>query len=418
MELVADPIVCQREEDIPTEVKQLRAYVRRYMGIQKAWQVAFVLLGCVVVVAYTPTTFLYVSMSWPIIGKLLDVLPGALMAAVIFPLAIYLVFGRMFGPNWVEQYYKSRLVLIEIEPNGKPIGAFSQNDTCHVLKELSNKMGFLIDPGLFLFNKHKAEANAFYTSIVDHHTKTEKIVLHRNLLFILKEEELRAVIAHELGHMIQPWPFVFRSARYSRTCELLADYNALVYAGLLPTANALIKIYARKEYLATLWEKAQEMLLERGFQVESIDALAAQADTHIRQKELRPDEGESGADRLVRRMLKRSTPYQLSRWQRINLWMNLGKVKRLRKWRRQWRTHLTAQFTQFYADQHINEQEFKTLVERLSTDAKSDLFVPLPPTQQKQATHPSLRERLLFLARCAKVNSVRTSLKNDAPFVI
>jgi len=264
-------------------------------------------------------------------------------------------------------------------------------------------MGFLVDPGLFVYAKHKAEANAFYTRLVDHHTKTEKIVLHRNLLFVLNEEELRAVIAHELGHMIQPWPPVFPSRAYRQTLELLADYNALVYAELLPTVNALIKIYARKDYLAALWEKAQETLLEHGFQIESIDELAVKAEAHIRHAPLKEREGESEAERLVRRLLRRSQPSQLGRWQRIKQGINLRKVRQLRRWRKRWKVHLPTQFTQFYSDQHIDQREFKALIKQLAQEEQTDLFVPLPPKTQRRASHPSLRERLLFLARCANV---------------
>ncbi|MBI3323891.1 MAG: M48 family metalloprotease [Candidatus Omnitrophica bacterium] len=404
MELTTGPIVCQLEKDIPTEVKELRAYVRGYMHLQKAWQLIIVLIGCMTFLVYTPTVLFYVSAAWPFLGRLLDVLPAVFMALVVLPFAVYLVFGRIFGPNWVEQYYKARLVLIEVEPSGKPLGRFTRTEIYRVLKELSNRMGFLIDPGLFVFDKHKAEANAFYTSIVDHHTKMEKIVLHRNLLFILDAGELRAVIAHELGHMIQPWPLVFRSARYSKSCELLADYNnALVYAGLLPTVNALIKIYARKDYLSALWEKAQELLLESGFQLESIDELAVKADAHIRHGELGEREGEDEAERLVRRIMKRSTPGPRTRWQRAKLKMNLLKVRQLRRWRKQRKTHLPTQFTRFYSDHHIDKGKFEVLVQRLSGDKKSDLFVPALPRTQRKASHPSLRERLLFLARCAEV---------------
>ena len=401
MELTADPIVCQREEDIPFEVKRLRSSVQQYMVFQKLWLVLLILGIALLFIIYTPGVLLAISGASPSLGKILDVLPSGLLAFIVIPSALYEVFGRLFGPSWVKQYYKAKLVLIEIQPSGKPLGRFTQSEIFRVLKELSNRMGFLIDPGLFLFNKHKAEANAFYTSIVDHHTKTEKIVLHRNLLFILREDELRAVIAHELGHMIQPWPLIFRSSRYSRSCELLSDYNALVYAGLLPTVNALIKIYARKDYLSALWEKAQDMLLQRRFKVESVDELAAQAHAHIRHRELGEREGESEADRLVRRVLRRSQPSPLTAWQRIKFWMHLRKVRQLRNWRKQWRVHLPDQFTQCYADQSIDEQEFKLLIVRLSKDRKSDLFVPELPGRQKRASHPPLRERLLFLARCA-----------------
>ncbi len=204
MELIADPIVCQQEENIPLEVKRLRAYVRRYMALQKFWLALVILALSLLFIIYTPGALLAISGASPTVGRLLDVLPSGLMACVFIPLGLYVVFGRVFGPNWVEQYYKARLVLIEIEPSGKPLGRFTRSEVFKLLRGLSNRMGFLVDPGFFVYAKHKAEANAFYTRLVDHHTKTEKIVLHRNLLFVLNEEELRAVIAHELGHMIQP----------------------------------------------------------------------------------------------------------------------------------------------------------------------------------------------------------------------
>ena len=403
MELIADPIVCQREADIPPAVKRLRTYVQHYMIRQRVWVVLLILALVLLFILYTPGVLLAFSIASPSIGRLLDILPSGLMACIIIPPAFGMVFGRMFGPNWVEQYYKHRLVLIEIEPSSKPLGRFTYGEVHKVLKELSNQMGFVVDPGLFLYDKHKTEANAFYTSIVDHHTKTEKIVLHRNVLFILNEDELRAVLAHELGHMIQPWPLVFRSKIYGRTCELLADYNALVHAGLLPTVNALIKIYARKDYLSALWEIAQEALLENGFQIESVDELAAKADAHVRHTQLGEQEGESEAARLVRRLLRRSQPNPLSRWQRIKQGINLQKVRQLRNWRKRWKAHLPTAFTQFYSNQHIDEREFRALVEQLAKKEQSDLFVPLPPKEQKKASHPPLRDRLLFLARCANV---------------
>lgn len=134
------------------------------------------------------------------------------------------------------------------------------------------------------------------------------------------------------------------------TCELLADYNALVRAGLLPTVNALSKIYARKDYLSALWEHAQETLLKSGFQLTSIDELAAEADAHIRHRTMGGQNGESEAERLIRRLVKRSHPNQLTWWQWIAGRMSLRRVRQLRKWRKQWTLHLPNQFTQFYVD--------------------------------------------------------------------
>ena len=401
--LTQDPIVCQREEDIPREVKKLRGYVKRYIALQKLWLALLVCLVCVWAGICTPVGQLFLSWWSPPLGKLLEVMPAAYFIIFILPATVCFLVARLFGHNWVEAYYKSVLVLAAIEPSPKRLGNFTYNTIHQIANDLANRMGFLVNPGMFLYNKNRPEANAFYTSIIDHHTKTEKIVLQRNLLWIVTEDELRAVIAHELGHVIQPWPFVFRTIRFSRVCELLADYNAFVYAGLLPTVNTLIKISARRDYLAALWEKAQEILLETGFRVESVEDLAADAKASIPQQTLGDRRSEAQAERLVRQMTKRIPPDSMTYWERLKRWMRLRRVWRLRQWRKKWKRHLPAEFTRFYADHHIDEVEFRRLVELLTRDPMSDLCVPLLPHEQRASSHPALRERLLFLARCAHI---------------
>ena len=395
MELIEKPIVCQQEENIPKEVKRLRSYIRSYMALQKVWSVFLALLLVALIAVCSSPVFLFTY------GKILEAIIGVIVI-LLFPIMIY-VFIRAFAPKQIENYYKEALVLKQIEPSERTIGNFTYSEIHNLLEQIAYKMGFIIPPGAFIYDKHKEEANAFYTNLVDHHTKIEKIVLHENILFIVNAAELQAVIAHELGHVIQPWPFIYRSKRYSQTCEHLSDYNALVYAGLIPTINALIKIYARKDYLMAVWEKAQEILIEKGFEIESIDELSERAKTEIPQREIGDCEGESEADRLTRLVEMRASPDKLTRWQKIKQGLNLRKVRKLRCWRKRWKLHLAKQFSQFYNDRHIDENEFRILVSQLQKEKQSDLFTPPLPKEQRKSTHPMLRERLLFLARCANI---------------
>ena len=284
MELIEKPVVCQQEENIPKEVKRLRSYVRRYMVLQKV----LVFLAIVLIIVCSSPVFLFTY------GKILEAILGVIIILVL-PFMIY-VFIRVFVQGHIENYYEEKLVLRQIEPSERILGNFTYSEIHSSLEKLAYKMGFIMPPGAFIYDKHKEEANAFYTNLVDSHTKINKIVLHENILFIVNSAELQAVIAHELGHVIQPWPFLYRSRRYRQTCEYLSDYNALVYAGLIPTINALIKIYARKDYLTAMWEKAQEILIDKGFDIESIDELSERAKAEIPQRAIGGYEGENEAD--------------------------------------------------------------------------------------------------------------------------
>ncbi len=395
MELISKPIVRQREELIPPQVKHLRSYVQRYVLIHKIVLYSLVLIACTIVVIYSSPAFVFMY------GKVLEDIIG-IVSVVIIVCIIYLLLVRLLAPLSIEKYYEQQLVLVEIDSSKETIGRFTQAEIHDVLEKLSIRMGFLIVPGVFVYDKHMSAANAFYTNLVDHHTKAEKIVLHKSLFFILNRDQIRAVVAHELGHLIQPWPFLYRSKRFGRACELLADYNALVYAGLLPAVNSLINIYARNEYFCNLWEKAHEMLLASGFQVDSVDELAEKAAMGIEEQRTRNDSGEEQALRLVQRLQVRSKPDRLSLWQSLIMRLKIRKANRLKIWRKRWKVHIQEQFKQFYSDRYIDENEFKLLVEQLAKDKKSSLFIPSSPRELK-SDHPTLHDRLLFLAQCANI---------------
>ena len=147
MELTADPIVCQREDDIPSEVRTLRRYVHRYMILQRVWNVFAFLLVCLAGALCTPVTVLAIQTQWPLFGRLFEALGWFIV--LMASLSVAHLIWRGTGPSRVEAYYRSRLVLVEIEPSGKPIGNFTRGEIFRILKELSNRMGFLVDPGLY-----------------------------------------------------------------------------------------------------------------------------------------------------------------------------------------------------------------------------------------------------------------------------
>lgn len=397
--LTEHAIVCQPEADIPPEVCQLRDWVRRYMVGQGAilWSAIIMLGGYLVLMG--PASLLMFSVSQPRVALLLGIAPN-IFGLVVLVFTLYLVLLRWLAPAWIEKHYEVQSVLVEVKAGAPHIGRFSGEHLCRTLAETCNRMGFIVDPGLFLYRKDSSAANAFFTNLVDHHTKLYKVVLLKNLLFIMSEEELRAVVAHELGHMLQPWPAIYRSARYVQTCELLADYNALLHAGLLPTVNALVKIYARADYLAGLWELVEEQLLERGAPAASLDEVLRQANLQVKQRSFSataPDD----VSLIISRKLRRAPGRPYGFWQRLLQRWRLRDVRRSQQWRRAWK-RVPVEFTAAYGDRHITAEEFQRILEGLRQDPEADLFVPNLPRKERSASHPSLRRRLLFLAQCAE----------------
>lgn len=94
-----------------------------------------------------------------------------------------------------------------------------------------------------LFVKECAVPNAFTLSHVD---RTPKIVLHSSLLEILGEEELLAIVAHELGHI---------------KCK--HDLWALLLANISRVADWVVRGHLPLRHLLEMWHQSAEYSSDR-----------------------------------------------------------------------------------------------------------------------------------------------------------
>ena len=89
--------------------------------------------------------------------------------------------------------------MLELYPScseeAKQIGACSPQDLVEMTQTLAQKMGIKVS---HVFLDHKKLPNAYTTYVLG---RGNIVVLHSNLLEIMPREEVRAIIAHELGHI-------------------------------------------------------------------------------------------------------------------------------------------------------------------------------------------------------------------------
>ena len=174
---------------------------------------------------------------------------------------VVLILGAA-GPltlSWKATQQDSMLELFpQCAEEARPIGACTPEELVRMTQDLSQNTGVDVD---YIFLDHKKIPNAYTTYVLG---RGNIIVLHSNLLEIMPKNEVRAIIAHELGHIHHHdvlWTLSSRTVQCAAGLSILLLGVKYLGVALLSTAF-LIFI---KRVIAALVFLSLAMLIFRQF---------------------------------------------------------------------------------------------------------------------------------------------------------
>jgi hypothetical protein len=239
-----------------------------------------------------------------------------------------------------------------------------------------------------------------------------RIGLLTNVFHLLDSQELKAVIAHEIGHHkhypsagLVPQlliPILTDKLNYRCCLEHLSDWYAAKTSGIIPTANALIKLYHRGHLMCEISKGLAYVQEDFKIGLAGIAEFREIADEVIPDR-LKPDENlDKYMARIIERYFeKRSSSLKgvgkshVEKYRRDKSIKTERRVLRSRHKIIDWRI-----FDNRIKDNTLDEQELESLYLRLKQNPDIRLFfsyIPKYKELEKWLSHPPLRERLIFI---------------------
>lgn len=244
--------------------------------------------------------------------------------------------------------------------------------------------------------------------------KRSRVALLSNLFSLLNEDELKAILAHEVGHhkhfpnvgiLAQILvPYLMNRPSYRWLLEHLSDWYAANTVGVVPTVNALIKIYHRGHLISEI-NKGLEYV-QRDFKIglAGIAEFQEIANDVIPDK-IRPDEDlEKYIVRVIDKYFERRSPKlrgigktHVKKYRDETITEpNVGRSKyKLIDWRT---------FDARIKDNYLDEDELEDLYLHMKNDEKVCFFLTYIPKHaglEKWSSHPPLRERIIFIVEAS-----------------
>ncbi len=302
------------------------------------------------------------------------------------------------------------------------VGKYFVSDVRQWTKEIANRLGISSPVALLVYDTKHANAFARKRRIALAYSRQE-ITLLSNLFHILTEDELKTVIAHELGHL-QNWrsislvsdivgAFWARRIPYSWCLEYLADYAAGRVAGVVPTVNALIKLHSRNYLIGELWKRLTFVMGDMKLGIRAISELNDLVE------EVLPHSIKGLQD--VRDYMKQVVDRYFAK--RVGDIKGIGE-QYARKYKRakqghsrvpqKWHAIDWTAFDTRVRDNYLDEIELEKLYQYLKGHGDAQLFFcgKLETIADKRRhSHPPLRDRIIFLMESVQKGSC--SFQND-----
>lgn len=302
----------------------------------------------------------------------------------------------------------------------KTLGKFKYKQVHEWIIELCKRMNVKYPKTVSIYDTKQANAFAEKQKYWIFFTKNN-IHLYSNLFHILSEDELKAIIAHELGHFknyrknisilwIIP-PLIFFLFKYIRLQEYLADYYAAKFVGTVPTANALIKIYHRGHMINEVLNRIY--FLQQRFNFSNIAILEMNKNLEKLLPHNLKDEKE-----LIPYVEKIIDSYFSIRSEKFEgIGKEFGdkykkaKRKEIKKIRDVYDIVDWKAFDNRIKDNFLDEEELSDLYKYLKGNLNARFFISYIFQNKKMerfSSHPSLRDRIIFITETNElINKVK-----------
>lgn len=308
-----------------------------------------------------------------------------------------------------KQFCWNMVKLKEIKTKTEKVGNFNSEDVHRWIVELCGEMNIRVPVEMVVYDTKYANAFAAKEKFLFFLSKN-RIGIYSNLFHILKEDELRSVIAHELGHYknyrrikslywIFP-PLIFHLFDYFRCQEHLADYYAAKFVSVLSTANALIKLYQRNYLISEISKRL--IYVQKKFNIgpEGIAEMNQELERILPHNLNEEESFVSYFEQVVDNyFLKRSSKFEGIAKEFIQEYdisakeeaQKLKEVYYLLDWRI---------FDNRIRDNHLDEEELVSFYLYLKGDKKAIMNIDYAfadKSLEKFTTHASLKDRLIFI---------------------
>lgn len=270
------------------------------------------------------------------------------------------------------------------------------------------------------------------------------ICLDKSWLRLLDEQELKALISHELNHLkmkktrpVFGHPYMMRSVvlaqissivliamvngfwnsfnvlvllsiiyqwidvlffiaplKSSRAEEHLCDWNAIRFAGIEGAINLMLKMGQRYEAVNIIQDETKKQTEDYSVPLRDYSKIQERIDKNL----IREDMTEEGIRRVVSETVDELA--EENNWSgSLIKFPSLGKSK-IDKLSRATRKHKIdwLQYDDHIRDLKLDKQETRELIDDLECDRKSFLFdTSIDSYKDSHGTHPTLKQRVLFL---------------------
>lgn len=295
------------------------------------------------------------------------------------------------------------------------LGKYDFNTVSRWIAECCEKMTMPIPSQLVVYDSKYPDAFAWREGFW-FFTKSKEIHVLSSMFDILNEDELKAVLCHELAHLKSYYPqvnpfiqflmlAVFHTNSYRWCLEYLADHAAAEIAGVAPTVNALIKTYHRGHLIQEIWKRIEYVRKEFKIGPEGVQEMNA-----ILEKTLPIDlKNETEISPYVERVIdeyfvKRSRKFKgigseyAHKYREANptCKANILKKYHIINW---------TVFDNKIRNNYLEEEELEDLYLYLKGNQNARLFFSYiieNEEHEKFSSHPPLRERIVFIVESAQ----------------
>lgn len=382
------------KEQLPKLLDHIRFYERVDLAIKLALPAALFLI------------LLWVNSIWLVVLLLLLFLTVETAAWLVTQLLHY---------AWKRWFCQAIYDLSAASPPSEKIGRYSLAQVRSWIDELCSKLDLRKPAELVIYESKYANAFASQERWIGL-LRQNRIELFSNMFYLLDLDEFRAVIAHELGHhkhfpkvsLITQLLIPALAGRpvYRQCLEYLSDWYAADSVGLIPAANALIKIHHRRHLITEISRGLA--FVQKDFNIGITGAIEfQQIAADVIPHDFRATEklDKHIAEIIDRYFEKRSPALRGTGKDYAAKFRKDPDIKLERqalKFRYKfidWRI-----FDNRIKDNTLDEQELEELYLYLKNNQNVQLFssdVIKDPQLEKWVPHPSLRDRLIFLVEAA-----------------
>jgi len=336
-----------------------------------------------------------------------------LFTLIIFTYILFRVVIRILR-YFIRKYFpwNNNQEMIEfgkLQRKRKSIGNYKYRDIHNWIINLCEPMKLKPPKNVIIYDTKQANAFAEkqkYWIFLERNN----IHLFSNLFYILDESEINAVIAHELGHFknymkkisffwIIP-PLIFYLLKYFRWLEYLADYQSAKYVGMVPCANALIKIYHRGHMFTEILNRLYYIQMKFNFSNNAIFEMNTDLERILPHNLKDESEIIPYVEMVIDNYFKNRSEHLKGLGKEFTAKYKKSRVKENRELKRMYDILDWRLFDNRIKDNFLDEDELMDLYRYLKGHENARFFISYLFKDKKMerfSTHPSLRERIMFL---------------------